>query len=168
MNIGNRISSARKAAGLSQVELANALNTTKQTIYKYENGIITNIPSDKIEQIANALSVTPSYLMGWSDIDTMDLRQFDKQLDQYVHGLGEFLYYNPSHKFLFDSSMNISTDDVELAKSVLDKISGCTSAPADNVIELQSHLDANAAHALPNASDEDKIHDDDIMNDDCF
>ena len=34
-------------------------------MYKYENGIITNIPSNKIEAIAKALEITPAYLMGW-------------------------------------------------------------------------------------------------------
>jgi hypothetical protein len=36
-------------------------------MYKYENGVITNIPSDKIEDIANALHCSPVYLMGWSE-----------------------------------------------------------------------------------------------------
>ena len=52
---------------LTQDELAARIHTTKQTIHKYENGIITNIPSSKIEAIANALNTTPDYLMG-SDI----------------------------------------------------------------------------------------------------
>lgn len=57
----------RNAAGqnLTQDELAARIHTTKQTIHKYENGIITNIPSSKIEAIANALNTTPDYLMGW-------------------------------------------------------------------------------------------------------
>jgi transcriptional regulator with XRE-family HTH domain len=37
----------------------------KQTIFKYEAGIISNIPHDKIELLARALSVTPAQLMGW-------------------------------------------------------------------------------------------------------
>ena len=52
---------------LTQEELANMISTTKQTIYKYETGIITNIPSDKIELLAKALKTTPSYLMGWDE-----------------------------------------------------------------------------------------------------
>lgn len=67
MTIGEKIKSARIANGLTQEELAIALNTTKQTIYKYETGIVTNIPSDKIELLAAKLKVTEMYLMGWEE-----------------------------------------------------------------------------------------------------
>ncbi|MEE1240020.1 MAG: XRE family transcriptional regulator, partial [Acutalibacteraceae bacterium] len=48
-----------------QEELANYANTTKQTIHKYETGIITNIPANKIKAISEKLGTTPAYLMGW-------------------------------------------------------------------------------------------------------
>lgn len=67
MNIGQRIKSMRLKNNLTQDELALRINTTKQTIHKYENGIITNIPSSKIEAIANVLNTTPDYLMGWTE-----------------------------------------------------------------------------------------------------
>lgn len=67
MTIGNRIKNLRTQIGLSQSELAEMIGTIKQTIYKYETGIITNIPSDKIEQMAKIFKVSPSYIMGWND-----------------------------------------------------------------------------------------------------
>ena len=67
MSKGSRIKQLREQSGLSQVELADRIGVSKQTLYKYENDIITNIPSDKIESIANTLRTTPSYLMGWDD-----------------------------------------------------------------------------------------------------
>ncbi len=67
MNIGQRIKQIRKANKITQDDLAEKIGTTKQTIYKYENGIITNIPSTKIELIAKTLNVTPDYLMGWDE-----------------------------------------------------------------------------------------------------
>jgi len=69
MTIGDRIRKTRENLKISQTELANLSNTTKQNIYKYENGIITNIPSDKIETIAKILRVSPAYLMGWSEMN---------------------------------------------------------------------------------------------------
>lgn len=66
--IGKRIKFLRLKAGLSQTELAEKIGVSKQTLYKYENGIITNIPSDKIEAIASATGYSPSYIMGWHDI----------------------------------------------------------------------------------------------------
>ena len=67
MNVGDRIKLRRKEIVMSQTDLANEVGSTKQNIYKYENGIITNIPSDKIEAISAALCTTPAYLMGWGD-----------------------------------------------------------------------------------------------------
>lgn len=65
MTIGERIKLHREKANLTQDELAKQLNTTKQTIYKYENNVVTNIPSDKIEKMAELFGVNPGYLMGW-------------------------------------------------------------------------------------------------------
>lgn len=69
MQIGSRIRELRINKGMTQEELAYAVNTSKQNIHKYENGIITNIPLDKIEGIAQKLGVSPAYLMGWEDKD---------------------------------------------------------------------------------------------------
>ena len=67
MTIGERIKKARKNAGFSQTELANKVGITNFLLYKYENEIITNIPSSKIERIADATGVSPAYLMGWEE-----------------------------------------------------------------------------------------------------
>lgn len=67
MTIGERIKQLRDEKKVTQTELAEIAKTTKQNIYKYENGIITNIPSDKIELIAKYFKVTPSYIMGWNN-----------------------------------------------------------------------------------------------------
>lgn len=65
MTLGERIKFFRERKGLGQTELASLVNISKQSLYKYENNIITNIPSDKIEMIAKKLDTTPAILMGW-------------------------------------------------------------------------------------------------------
>lgn len=67
MEIGARIRQAREGLGMTQTELGLACGTTKQTIFKYESGIVTNIPPDRVERLAKALEVTPAYIMGWVD-----------------------------------------------------------------------------------------------------
>ena len=67
MTVGERIKKKREELDMTQVDLARKIGCTKQTLYKYESGIITNIPSDKIEKIANVLGTTPAYLMGWDE-----------------------------------------------------------------------------------------------------
>ena len=49
MTIGERIREARTAKGLTQEQLAEQVHVTKQAVYKYETGIVTNIPLDKLE-----------------------------------------------------------------------------------------------------------------------
>lgn len=65
MTIGDRIKEKREQLGVTQTELGKSCGVTKQTIYKYENNIVTNIPLDKLNQIADYLGVSPAYLMGW-------------------------------------------------------------------------------------------------------
>lgn len=67
MTKGEKIRAAREAKGITQEELGRICGVSKQTIYKYEQGLITNIPSDKIEIISAALGMEPAYFMGWDD-----------------------------------------------------------------------------------------------------
>ena len=62
--IGLRIKEARKAAKLSQTELANLLDKTLRTVQKYESGEIE--PSIAIiNTIAKKLNVSPAALIGY-------------------------------------------------------------------------------------------------------
>ena len=63
--LASRLKALRKKRGMTLDELAAKVGTSKQTIHRYENGIISNIPHDKIESLAAALGVSPSDLMGW-------------------------------------------------------------------------------------------------------
>ena len=65
--IGERLRSLRKERGITLEELASAIGTSKQTIHRYENGIIANVPHEKIELMAVALGVLPGELMGWKN-----------------------------------------------------------------------------------------------------
>lgn len=67
MSVGQRIALAREQRNMTLEEVARLCETTKQTIFKYENGIVTNIPYDKIVLLTKALDVSPSYLFGWNE-----------------------------------------------------------------------------------------------------
>ena len=63
--IGDRIKQRRMELGLSQDELATMLGyKSRSSINKIERDG-QNLPQPKIKQIARALNVTPSYIMGW-------------------------------------------------------------------------------------------------------
>lgn len=63
--ISTELKARRKALGLTLEELAERIGTSKQTIHRYENGQISNIPPEKVEALATALETTPAALMGW-------------------------------------------------------------------------------------------------------
>ena len=67
MNIGDRIKQARTALGYSAEQVAAFLQVSPATVYRYENGDISKLPSKFIKPLAEFLCVTPEYLMGWSD-----------------------------------------------------------------------------------------------------
>lgn len=87
--IGEIIKSCRKEKGITQEELANKVNRTKQTIFRYENNE-TDISANALKQIAKVLGVSPSYLMGFSD----DELEQDEIIANYKLTDYELLEYN--------------------------------------------------------------------------
>ena len=65
MSIGKIIKEKRYEKGMTLEEVAQKMNISRQTLSRYENNIITNIPADRIERLAKVLNCTPAYLMGW-------------------------------------------------------------------------------------------------------
>jgi repressor LexA len=63
----SKLKELRKSLGMTLDDLAERVGTSKQTIHRYENGIITNVPPEKVESLAVALGTTPQELMGWEE-----------------------------------------------------------------------------------------------------
>lgn len=76
MNIGHNLKKRRLTLGYTLEEVAKKVGTSKQTIHRYETGIIANIPSDKIEALAKVLQTTPAYLMGWENQPEEDIYKY--------------------------------------------------------------------------------------------
>ena len=102
MTIGEKIKHLRKQQGITQEELATAASTTKQTIHKYETGIISNIPASKIKAMSDKLHTTPAYLMGWEDTaDTEALTTLPRQT-------GEQLSLSPTQKKIISNCKQLN------------------------------------------------------------
>lgn len=65
MALKENIKFYRQKCGYTLEEVGTHIGVSKGTILKYENGSITNIPSDKIEKMANLFNIDPGELMGW-------------------------------------------------------------------------------------------------------
>lgn len=67
MSIGSKIKQRRQEMSISVDELAQKLNVSRTTIYRYEKGEISKMPTETLEKIARTLNTTPAYFMGWND-----------------------------------------------------------------------------------------------------
>ena len=65
IELANKLRTKRLENNLSLQEVADKLGVSKVTVSRYETLDITNIPSDKIEGMAELYKTTPAYLMGW-------------------------------------------------------------------------------------------------------
>ena len=64
-DIMSRMKKRREELDMSYQTLSDKVGISKSTLQRYETGYIKNMPVDKLEDIANALQVSPAYLMGW-------------------------------------------------------------------------------------------------------
>lgn len=65
-NIGQNIKNRRIELGLTADQLADRLQKSRATIYRYESTDADNMPIGILEPLAKALSTTPAELMGWA------------------------------------------------------------------------------------------------------
>lgn len=66
-SMGTRIKNLRSENNMTLEELGNKVGVGKSTVRKWENGMIANMRRDKIAKLADALNVSPAYLMGWNE-----------------------------------------------------------------------------------------------------
>jgi transcriptional regulator with XRE-family HTH domain len=67
MNFKENIKIRRLELNLTLEEVSKKLGVSKPTLQRYESGVISNIPFDKVEKLAEILQPTPCCLMGWED-----------------------------------------------------------------------------------------------------
>lgn len=76
MGLKENINKFRISNNMTLEEVANKLGISKTTLQRYESGVITNIPSEKVEKLSKVFNVTPSELMGWNDLDLNDEKEY--------------------------------------------------------------------------------------------
>lgn len=112
-SIGARLKALRLDRGLTQDEVGKRVLVSKQTLYKYENDIVTNIPVDKIELLAEVYHVTPAYIMGWEqpeeDVDDSPSYYDDPEVAAIANEMKD----NPGIRVLFDASRGLKKESIE-------------------------------------------------------
>lgn len=68
MTMGDRIKQLREEKDMSQEELGKLVGVQRAAVQKWENGQTKNLKSNVIKTLSDFFGVTPSYLMGMSDL----------------------------------------------------------------------------------------------------
>lgn len=140
MGMAERIKERRAFMGFTQEELGEKLGLQKSAIAKYENGRVENIKRSIIANMAKILDCSPAYLMGWEN-DEQHKTDFPKILQFYEQ--------------LNDIGKHVATERVE----ELTHLPKYINKDSDYV---------NAAHANEGATEEEKQHDEEIMDAEDF
>lgn len=111
MNLGEKIKKLRLYKNFTLEELGSLIGTSKQTLHKYEQGIINNIPKEKIELLAKYLECSPSYLYDWEEESYY--------LDDNTREIAQNIFENDELRLLFDASKNASPEDLKLVTDIL-------------------------------------------------
>ena len=125
MEKGTRLRLLREKKDISQTEAARFLGLSKQTLYKYEKGIVTNIPSDVVERMATYYNTTPAYIMGWTDDPNKSAEDLikDAYVEQQINSekiekakalYNQYESLSPEKKASFDNYLKYLLSDVDL------------------------------------------------------
>ena len=137
--LNDNIKAARMNSGKTLEEVSLLVGVSRQTIQKYESGVISNIPSDKIEKLADVFNTSPAYLMGWNEPENMQKSDDTNQkakikshtlgndnqpyfLNDEAREIAEELSKNPDLHILFDAAREVSAEDLQFVVDIMNKI----------------------------------------------
>lgn len=82
MYVGDLIKKARTDKGLTQEELAEKVGVKKSAVAKWENGRVSEIKRSNLKNLADALGLNPTQLLG--DIERDPIGVADELADIYL------------------------------------------------------------------------------------
>lgn len=140
--IGARLKKLREVSRLSLDYAAKSVGISKQTLFKYENDKITNIPSDKIKDLARLYQTSPAYIMGWED-DPSVKKEVDENHAPTVPSLPE----PPPNPLNFNTALG--ANDAAKALTVADEAFSPRIRKGDTAFVTSLYKDENL---IPNRS----------------
>lgn len=158
MGLSNRLKERREQLRLTQSEVATLLGITPGAVGNYENGVSTP-KADVLFKVFDALKCDANYLFQ----DEMSKRSQEDNATplEMEHLVKKYRSLDTHGKEMVDFTL-----EKEYERSVAEK------KKSDNVVPIPvketSNYGVNAAHAIENASEDDKAFDEDIMDDENF
>ena len=100
-----------------QADIINDLGINKSAISTWING--TRMPRmDKVQALADYFGINKSDLLEDKGAQEEDNSYY---IDEEAKELAQFLFKNPEYKILFDAAKDVSADDLEMVKTIIDK-----------------------------------------------
>lgn len=153
-NISKNIGKYREAAGLSQKELAKQLGVVPSRISNWETG--ANCPTiDILFEVCEILNVSINDIYGIYPDSKFVLKYGEQEL------LKKYRELDPHGIKMVDFTLQEEWDRSVAENKKSGEVISTTANEPDRFM-------VNAAHAITDASEEDKQHDDDIMDDENF
>ena len=84
MNLGERVKNLREKKGWNQKELSDRCGITQATISRLESGLVNQLKSDALGDLAKSLGVSVDYLIGQTNTLTADEAQRCDEEVQYL------------------------------------------------------------------------------------
>ena len=171
-NTSIRIREIMDKEHLKQVDI---LEKAKPFSSKYDTKIskadLSQYVSGKVEPgqaklfvLANALNVNEAWLMGYDvpkDRNSYIISDHSEISDSTLLAIQELAGKSGYTLSYFAKQYQITFNDCIVKSIINNKLK-------DNIVPIRSDIEINAAHDIPNASIEDIIHDEQIMDDENF
>ena len=114
---GKRLNEMLQEREKTQGDLARYLNVSKGAVSTWCLG--KNVPRpEKIDMICEFFNCSRADLL--NEVQTSGLNKY--YFDDEAAELAQFLYENPEYKVMFDAARNISKEDIELVRQMLDRM----------------------------------------------
>lgn len=151
MSVGSRIKELRENKGFSRNELANLLGVTVGAISNYENEVSS--PKEPILfKIMDVLNCDANYL--FQDAFDMPAMKNSVSVDEY-EVIKKYRLLDPHGKEMVDFTLE---KEYERSKALVEQ--------DNNIVEMPSYLEVNAASHDKNSTPEERQAGDSIMSDD--
>ena len=100
-----------------QADIINDLGINKSAVSTWING--TRMPRmDKVQALADYFGINKSDLLEDKGAQEEDNSYY---IDEEAKELAQFLFKNPEYKILFDAAKDVSAEDLEMVKTIIDK-----------------------------------------------
>lgn len=122
MSFNEALKKARKAKGLTQDDVAQALGTKNTTVSNWENGV-SRPDVDTLVSLCRLYGISPNDILEYYNDDLLDAEQH-YYLDPEAAEIAQEVQQRPELKILFDASRKVSADDLKFIVDMIDRMQG--------------------------------------------